>query len=293
MRKKDGFRGERSLVLPQAVTKLIEEDPVVSSLYITDIGFYPRAQYHYRKRGEPIREYVFIYCVEGSGWYRVGDRKFSIRQDQYCILPAGHPHEYGADEDNPWSIYWIHFGGPLAKFYATDCSGPLDIPLNASSRISDRLSLFDEIFRTLNASYSIENIRYAMVSFHHFLTTLRYIHQYRLAENHTETSSPVQLAVHYFEENIERRISLDDVCHFVGLSASRLSALFKAKIGYSPLNYFMLLKIKKACTFLDETDMKINQISLNLGFDDPYYFSRLFTKTMGLSPRAYRFRPHA
>lgn len=132
-----------------------------------------------------------------------------------------------------------------------------------------------------------------MVSFHHFLATLRYIHQYRLAENHTETSSPVQLAVHYFEENIERRISLDDVCHFVGLSASRLSALFKAKIGYSPLNYFMLLKIKQACTFLDETDMKINQISLNLGFDDPYYFSRLFTKTMGLSPRAYRFRPHA
>ena len=39
---------------------------------------------------------------------------------------------------------------------------------------------------------------------------------------------------------------------------------------------------------LDETDMKINQISSKLGLSDPYYFSRMFTKVMGLSPKEYR-----
>lgn len=53
----------------------------------------------------------------------------------------------------------------------------------------------------------------------------------------------------------------------------------------------MLLKIKKACDLLDTTDMKVNQISLYLGFDDQYYFSRLFTKIMGTSPKHYRSRP--
>lgn len=290
MKKKEGFKGERSVVLPQAVKNIIENDPVTASLYITDIGYYPKAQYHYRKRVTAIKEFVFIYCVDGCGWYRIYGTKHDVKHDQYFILPAGVPHEYGASKDNPWTIYWIHFGGPLAAFYAADCTTPSDITPAVSSRINARNSLFEDIFHTLNESYAIESLRYAMASFQHYLATLRYIQQYRSAKNSKDTNNLLQMAIHFFEENIERRIQLDSVCKFVGLSPSRLSALFKEKIGYSPLNYFTLLKIKKACHLLDTTDMKITQISLYLGFDDPYYFSRLFTKNMGLSPKYYRSR---
>lgn len=290
MKKKDGFTGERSLVLPQAVLNIVADDPIVSSIYITDIGYYPKARYHYRKREQSINEYVFLYCVDGCGWYRLNGKTYTMGRDQYCVLPAGVAHEYGADEDTPWSIYWIHFGGPLARFYAATSPEPLDIKPNANSRINTRIRLFDEIFHTLNSSYTIESIRYAMISFHHFLATLRYLEQYRYADSNADAGDSVSMAIHYFEENIERRLTLDSVCRFVGLSTARLSALFKGKTGYSPLNYFTLLKIKKACEFLDNTDMKINQISLNLGFDDQYYFSRLFAKTMGMSPRSYRYR---
>lgn len=264
---------------------------MISSLYITDIGYYPKAEFHYRKREEAIKEYVFIYCVEGCGWYRVNGKRYDVRQDQYFILPAGIAHEYGASEDCPWTIYWIHFGGSLAVFYATDCAGPLTISPDVNSRINARNSLFEDIFRTLKDSYAIESLRYATALFQHYLATLRYIRQYRSAGSETATNDLVQMAIHYFEENIERRIQLGSVCDFVGISQSRLSALFKEKIGYSPLSYFMLLKIRKACDLLDKTDMKVNQISLYLGFDDPYYFSRLFTKIMGLSPKFYRSRP--
>lgn len=291
MKRKDGFKGEHSIVLPQAVVNTIENDPVTLSLYITDIGYYPKARYHYRKRDTPIKEYVFIYCAEGSGWYRVNGKKYTVTQDQYFILPSGVAHEYGASEDNPWSIFWIHFGGPIAVFYATDCSGPLDISPDVNSRINARNTLFEDIFRTLKDSYAIESLRYAMASFQHYLATLRYVRQYRAATDTADTNNILQMAIHYFEENIERRIQLSSVCEFVGISVSRLSALFKEKIGYSPLNYFMLLKIKKACDLLDTTDMKVNQISLYLGFDDQYYFSRLFTKIMGTSPKHYRSRP--
>ena len=51
-----------------------------------------------------------------------------------------------------------------------------------------------------------------------------------------------------------------------------------------------MLKIKKACELLDTTGMKINQISLKLGYEDPYYFSRQFSKVMGMSPKGYRAR---
>ncbi len=290
MKIKDGFKGERCIVLPQTVIRTIEEDPVASSVFITDIGYYPKAKYHYRKREKAIEEYVFIYCVDGRGWYSVSGRRFGVGRDQYFILPAGMVHEYGSDDSDPWTIYWIHFRGSLARFYAEDNLAPLDVKPNKESRINNRISLFEEVFHTLNRSYAIENLRYAMATFQHYLASLRYLQQYRDAVVNPDAKDTVNMAMHYFEENIERHVTLKGVSEFVGISPSRLSALFKQKIGYSPLNYFILLKIKKACEILDATEMKINQVSLKLGFEDPYYFSRQFSNVMGMSPKAYRSR---
>ena len=70
IRRKDGFSGERALVLPQFIIHEMEEDPISSILHITDIGYYPKAWHHFRERQEPITQFVFIYCIEdraGSG----------------------------------------------------------------------------------------------------------------------------------------------------------------------------------------------------------------------------------
>lgn len=95
------------------------------------------------------------------------------------------------------------------------------------------------------------------------------------------------------DENIERRLTLEDIAIYAGFSPSYLSAMLKKRTGYGPITYFNLMKIRKACVFLDTTAMKLNQISFKLGFQDPFYFSRLFTKIMGISPKAYRKQPKA
>lgn len=291
MKIKDGFVGERSIVLPHTVMRMIEGDPVASSLFITDIGYYPKAKFHYRQREDAINEYVFIYCVDGKGWYSVKNRRYDVHRDQYFILPAGEPHVYASDEDDPWTIYWIHFRGELAQYYVTNIHSPFDVTPTKKSRILNRINLFEEIFQSLDHSYAIENIRYAMATFQHYLASLSYIQQYREAVANADNGNDVvSMAIHYFEENIEHEITLKNVSDFVGKSPSHLSSVFKEKIGYSPLNYFTLLKIKKACEMLDNSGMKINQISLKLGYEDPYYFSRQFSKVMGMSPKSYRAR---
>ena len=115
---KDGFTGARSIVLPQMIVEMEERDPLVSSLYITDIGYYPHAVGHHRERREGIDQHVLIYCVEGAGRYRLDGRSYDVHSGEYFILPAGHPHAYTADDDNPWTIYWIHFKGQHAAVYA-------------------------------------------------------------------------------------------------------------------------------------------------------------------------------
>ena len=69
---KDGFTGERALVLPRMIVDKMEEDPLTSMLHITDIGYYPKAKYHFRERKEPINQldglvlYHFLKLVRGK-----------------------------------------------------------------------------------------------------------------------------------------------------------------------------------------------------------------------------------
>ena len=115
---KNGFQGERSLVMPEMILDLAEADPVLRTLHITDIGYYPHATYHYRERTESINQCVLIYCVKGSGHYSINGKQYEVKANQYFIMPAHTPHAYASNNDDPWTIYWIHFRGTLAHIYS-------------------------------------------------------------------------------------------------------------------------------------------------------------------------------
>ena len=103
-----------------------------------------------------------------------------------------------------------------------------------------------------------------------------------------QSTNLVEMGIHYMRENLEKQLNIQELAARLGFSASYFSASFRKQTGHSPLTYFNLLKIQQACQLLDTTDMKINQISYKMGFDDSFYFSRLFTKMMGMSPKEYR-----
>lgn len=285
--------GERSIVLPQVAIEMQMADPLVSSLYITDIGYYPHAAHHFRERKQPIMQSVLIYCVRGKGHYRIGDnhQTFDVEAQQYVILPAGKSHVYWSDDADPWTIYWIHFGGPHATFYSQGASVPLDVKAGLTSRITDRNNIFEEIFFTVNDGYNLENMRYASCLLHYYLGSMRFIRQFRKAAPRNEKFAPdmlVDVAIRYMHENIEQHMQLEDLAQFMGYSMSYFSSVFKKATGESPLHYFNRQKMQLACHLLDTTTMQVNQICHKVGIDDCYYFSRLFKAHIGMSPKNYR-----
>jgi AraC-like DNA-binding protein len=72
------------------------------------------------------------------------------------------------------------------------------------------------------------------------------------------------------------------------LSTSHFSNLFRKATGMAPLDYFIHLKLQKACLLLYSSDIKVKKIAKEIGYTDPYYFSRLFKKYMKASPDQYR-----
>lgn len=288
---KEGFTGERSIVLPQMTIEMEQSDTLVSSLYITDIGYYPHAEGHFRERRQPIGEHVLIYCMSGAGWYALDNNIYKVRANQYFILPPGKPHTYAADKDNPWTIYWIHFTGPHAAIYSEDSQEPQDIRPALNSRISERQHVFEEIFSTLSQSTDLESLRYASSLLHYYLASMRYLHHYRNTDTQPATDHVVTAAIHFMHENLEKHLRLTDIARYVGFSPSHFSTLFRQQTDQSPLAYFNRMKIEHACQLLTTTHMHINQICHKVGIDDVYYFSRLFKQHTGLSPKHFRDKP--
>ena len=291
-RIKEGFKGQRIVVLPRFLIEELKGHPLGRELYITDIGYYPNAEFHYCERSaEEAHEYVLIYCVDGEGWYNLDGSRYALKNNQFVILPKGKAHSYGCSESS-WTIYWLHFDGEKASFFSENFDKPRDIAPAVHSRIQDRLMLFEEMYATIASGYKKERMLYVTTSLFHFLGSMKFIGEYRESRygGMERRSGKVEHAVHYMQENINKNLSLANIAKEVKLSVSYFSHLFEEKIGMSPMKYLNYLRMREACHFLDFTDLKISQISPLVGFDDALYFYRQFSKQMGMSPSQYKSR---
>jgi AraC-like DNA-binding protein/mannose-6-phosphate isomerase-like protein (cupin superfamily) len=290
MKKKEGFSGQRTIVLPEYIVRNLEQDIITNSLYLTDIGYYPNAKYHFRQRQKGCEQHVLLYCISGGGWIEVDNRKTKLNENQVVVLPAGISHSYGSDISKPWSIYWLHFNGLHAQFYSGRLAIPIALEPDGSSRNEDRIGLFESIYSTLTMGYGIENLYYASICLQYFLGSMLFQSQFahRDEKSMLSNNDVVSQCIHFMKENIEKKLTLHDLSNFSAYSNSHLTTLFKDRTGYSPIDYFISLKIQKACQYLDHSTMKITQISPKVGMEDPLYFSRIFQKKMGMSPSEYR-----
>ncbi|OLS42189.1 AraC family transcriptional regulator [Bacillus sp. MRMR6] len=288
VKKQDGFDSEKILVLPKYVVDEVEENSLVKSLYLTDIGYFPLAKYHYRERNEGCNTYILIYCADGEGWVELeGSNLFKLKANMFVVIPAGTPHRYGASEKNPWSIYWFHIKGTevegiIETFGLTN--GPIEIPFSGGVKLAE---LFHECYETLiHKTYSLQHHLLVSQTMKYLLSTIGLLSI--RTQQEVKSNYYIEKAIQYMNEHLHQQITLQDVSDFIGLSKQHLIFLFKQETSFTPIDYFLRLKIHRSCQMLDLTNLTIKQIALSVGMDDPYYFSRVFKKIIGCSPSQYR-----
>ncbi|MCG2614791.1 AraC family transcriptional regulator [Terrimonas sp. NA20] len=280
--------GRQRIEIPRTILKSrVQSNPLLKHLHICSIGYYPKAKDHYTYRKKGLAENFLFYCVDGHGWYKIGDQRHEVGPNEFFILPQNTEHAYGSSQEHPWSIYWIHFGGDSLK----ELNGiqavqkhfkPFYIRNNG-----DLLPLFSRIYKTLELGYSIDNLLFANMCLSHFLTLFIYnTRHYEPAPS--DKIDCVDSAILFMQEHINDNISLNELSSQYNYSVSRFSNLFKQKTGYAPIDYFVQMKMQKACQQLDFTTRSVKDIAFSMGFDDPYYFSKRFRTIIGMSPKKYR-----
>ncbi len=97
-------------------------------------------------------------------------------------------------------------------------------------------------------------------------------------------------ALSHLERNIHRELNLEELASIANMSQRSFLRIFQSAMGTSPLAWAIEQRINRACSLLRHTDKRVTEIAFDIGFNDSNYFTRQFTKTVGVSPRAYRLR---
>ena len=107
-------------------------------------------------------------------------------------------------------------------------------------------------------------------------------------QNEEQSESTVSRACKYIQENFRKDISLDDVSKEVNVSPYYFSKLFKEEVGENFIEYLTRLRIECSKELLRRAALTIREAGLQSGYSDPNYFSRIFKKQTGMTPREYR-----
>lgn len=275
----------RVVRLPRDVIAQQQQHLLLADLYAMSSGHFPAASGHRAER-DTIDEWIAILCTAGTGWYRAHGREWSVGRGDLLVVLRGAAHAYGANDADPWTIHWAHFGGAQASAFLALAGVSESAPILP---LGERLTLvasFNEILLTLQAGYSLHHLLRAAAALRHLLSSAALTVAYAPPAHSRDVH--VEEIIAFMRANLDRALSLDDLAAQAALSRSHFSRRFAEKTGYPPIDYFIRLKIQQACELLEATNLDVGQIAHRLGYEDPYYFSRLFKKIMGSAPTAYR-----
>jgi AraC-like DNA-binding protein len=281
------FPNMRSIELPANVIRMSLNQPLLRDLLVTRIGYHSNTRGHYIPRPEGSLDHILIFCVGGEGWLHLGGVNRTIGADQMICLPAGVPHWYGSGVENPWSLYWIHFTGRQAAEYFHWLDIRAENPIVHISRKNDLQAAFEKIWQHLRAVHTYDNLVQGSAGLAHYLGLVQsLIHAAEVRQRAVDQH--IQETIDFVTGNLAAELSLTELAQLAQLSVGRYTAAFRRATGCSPMEYFNRLRIQRACELLHTTVKPIQEIAEDVGYADPYYFSRAFKRIVGTSPNAFR-----
>lgn len=235
--------------------------------------------------GPVIREnYVLHYILEGSGMLYLNDASVPITAKQAFITPPRLASRYTADQNQPWNYIWIHFNGEKA-FELLNAAGitaqnPVFVPSAPCDALEacmlDILANHDQEFLCISSLYRL---------FHYLIETSS--HEPETDMQMTQLKY-IKNTINYIQQKYNDPIKVSDIADFCGLDRSYLSKIFKQATNFSPQEYLIYYRMRKAKQFLTDPAFSVQHVAYAVGYPDPFAFSKIFKKTVGVSPTEYR-----
>ena len=232
-------------------------------------------------------DYQLLYIVSGKGhFYFHGEDRVVYAGRMVLIQPRQEQRYEYFGEDKP-EVYWVHFTGSDVKNILRSYNIPMDDPIFYSGASSTYSYLFKEMIHELqNCKTGYEDLL-TMYLRQIFLLVQRTRQEERPTVS-TYIQEEMEFARRYFNEHYNEPISIQEYAESRNMSVCYFQRNFKQIVKHTPMQYLLTIRVNNAASLLETTDYSMAEIAAIVGYEDPLYFSRLFRKIKGVSPRDYR-----
>jgi AraC-like DNA-binding protein len=227
------------------------------------------------------------YVDSGAGSVSLGGRSFPLRPGSLFRYGPGLPHRISADDGPPMVKYFVDFVGTAAGGLLR--SGPWSEPRPLCVAEPARVrALFDELQR-LGQRPTAHTARLCALLLEQILLLAA---DEALPEEVGESAAwdTYQRCRRHIESQCLGISSLAEVAEACAVSEAHLCRLFHRHGAVSPYRLLVRLKMARAAALLLDRGLLVKEVGQQLGYDDPYHFSKVFKRVYGLSPEAFRAR---
>ncbi len=239
------------------------------------------------KDGRVLDSYTFVYIPRGKGIFESQPSGLSqIHGGSLFVVFPGIWHRYKPDASTGWDEYWVEFGGIMADNFIKNSRLSPDNPIIAISNIPKMMDIFMDIMDTAaNEPYGFD---YLLAGQAFGLLSLTLADTAAGKNEDREKSEMIKKAKRILIDNLSQPIDLPDLAAELGVSYSLFRKTFKDITGFTPHQYRLNFRLRRAAHLLRGGKSQINTIAAQLGFGSIYYFSELFKKKTGTAPLEYR-----
>ena len=248
-----------------------------------------------------VHDYYELYvCLNGKGKVQSGDKTFDLFEKNFIITPPGTYHTHNPDK--------TFFSSVSINFSATGLNDSL-ICNKVGQLDEEKMNVLNILINEYINNYEYQpdtDIPYVKkVEFKNefaypqmfkcgiemlLIQITRYFQQEKApAKINIQTEYKKNKVVEYIKEHYKEKISLEDIAKKFNYSVGHLCRKFKEEIGDSVVNYIIKYRISVAMKLLFENkELSIEEIALDVGFNDVQFFDKTFKKFTGMTPGKYR-----
>lgn len=263
------------------------ELPVSRKLFVKGLGSMVAADNFCVERPRGINDFILIFCEAGQGVLELGSDSWEVSDNQLILTRPGVPHVFKASPKSSWVFYWMHFSGENAAEYGDLLGLDEQEPVLYIGDQEKWISCFEQLYVAVSTAWTDMDIAMSSMCLSNLLVRTGDL---RVEQNPKSRVSELRIleSINYMTKHFSESLTTQGLARMAGLSVPQYSALFKKYAGTSPMRHLTQIRLRSACDQLKYSDAPVKEIAMSVGYDDALYFSRLFKKHLGGSPREFR-----
>lgn len=249
-------------------------------------------------------ELEFLLVTEGASNFQIETSSYKVSKGQAIFINSGEVHAGFASDSCPWGYYAIVINSSLlhgstydrvsSKYIEPLLKKEYLIPqfieggVDWQKRLLKQLSEMVKVYTDKHFAYELK----VKALLYEILSEMLSHSEPRVADrdysNQLYKTERFKKVLSFIQDNYSRKISLSELAHEANMSEGHFCRFFKQMAKKSPIDYINFYKISRAAKLLKESDMRIIDAAMEVGFDNFSYFINIFKHYMNCTPSDYR-----